>query len=141
MQNIIAIIITVCVSFILTIVFVAAPEIAVSLSLKSVTTPIAIALTEQLNGNNSITAFAIILAGLFGALLGPPWLSFIGVHCAKAQGLAIGAASHALGTATVSKISYLHGAYASLALIVSAVITAIISPIIITQLSLLFLNA
>ena len=135
-----AIIITICVSFILTIVFVAAPEIAVSLSLKSVTTPIGIALTEQLNGNSSITAFAIIIAGLSGALLGPGWLHFIGVHSAKAQGLAIGAASHALGTATVSKISYQHGAYGSLALIVSAVTTAVISPIIITQLSLLFLD-
>ena len=95
--------------------------------MKSVTTPIGIALTEQLNGNNSITAFAIILAGLFGALLGPPWLSFINVTSPKAQGLAIGAASHALGTATISRVSYEHAAYSSLALIISAVVTAIFS--------------
>jgi putative effector of murein hydrolase len=102
--------------------------------LKSVTTPIGIALTEQLNGNNSITAFAIILAGLFGALLGPPWLSFINVTSPKAQGLAIGAASHALGTATISRVSYEHAAYSSLALIFSAVVTAIFSPMIINTL-------
>jgi len=135
---VLAIIITIITSFILTMTFVMAPEIAVSLSLKSVTTPIGIALTEQLNGNSSITAFAIILAGLFGALLGPLWLNFIDVRSAKAQGLAIGAASHALGTATISKISYEHGAYGSLALIVSAVITALISPLIINQLAILF---
>jgi len=133
-----SIIITITTSFILTMIFVMAPEIAVSLSLKSVTTPIGIALTEQLNGNSSITAFAIILAGLFGALLGPLWLNFIDVRSAKAQGLAIGAASHALGTATISKISYEHGAYGSLALIVSAVITALISPLLINQLAILF---
>jgi len=127
--------IAISVSFIITLYTINQYDIAVSLSLKSVTTPIGIALTEQLNGSNSITAFAIILAGLFGALLGPSWLSFIKVNSAKAQGLAIGAASHALGTATISKVSYEHAAYSSLALIVSAVITAIFSPMIITALA------
>jgi len=126
--------IAIILSFILTKFVINQHEIAVSLSLKSVTTPIGIALTEKLNGNNSITAFAIILAGLFGALLGPSWLSFIKVNSPKAQGLAIGAASHALGTATISKISYEHAAYGSLALIISAVITAIFSPLLINTL-------
>lgn len=124
-------ILVISISFFITIYIIPIPEIAVSLSLKSITTPIAIALANDLNGNSSITAFAIILAGLFGALLGPSWLKLINVHSAKAQGLAIGAASHVLGTATISKISYEHAAYGSLALILSAVITAIISPFII----------
>jgi putative effector of murein hydrolase len=119
------------VSYIMTEMMIGLSSIAVSLSLKSVTTPIGIALTEQLNGNNAITAFAIILAGLFGALLGPPWLNLINVRSAKAQGLAIGAASHALGTATISKLSYEHAAYSSLSLIFSALVTAIFSPFII----------
>lgn len=119
------------VSMLLTVSLIAIPEIAVSLSLKSVTTPIGIALTDALNGNSAITAFAIILAGFFGALLGPSWLNFINVKSAEAQGLAIGAASHALGTATISKISYEHSAYGSLALILSAVITAVVSPFLI----------
>jgi len=119
------------VSMLLTLWLIAIPEITVSLSLKSVTTPIGISLTEALGGNSAITAFAIILAGFFGGLLGPSWLNFIHVTSAKAQGLAIGAASHALGTATISKISYEHSAYASLALILSAVITAIVSPFLI----------
>lgn len=127
-------VIAIAISFCVTIYAINQYDIAVSLSLKSVTTPIGIALTEQLNGNNSITAFAIILAGLFGALLGPPWLSFINVNSPKAQGLAIGAASHALGTATISRVSYEHAAYSSLALIISAVVTAIFSPMIINTL-------
>lgn len=130
------VILVIVISFILTIVFISLPEIAVSLSLKSITTPIGITLTQQLHGDSSITAFAIILAGLFGALLGPTWLNFINVTSAKAQGLAIGAASHALGTAAISKISYEHGAYGSLALIVSAVITALVSPYLISLLSI-----
>lgn len=136
---VLGVMLVIVISFTLTIVFIAIPEVAVSLSLKSITTPIGIALTQQLNGNTSITAFAIILAGLIGALLGPSWLNFINVKSAKAQGLAIGAASHALGTATISKVSYEHGAYGSLSLIVCAVITALVSPLLINNLSTLFL--
>lgn len=122
-------------SFIITMILVGDYSIAVALALKSVTTPIAITIAGQLDGNTAITAFAIILAGFFGALIGPRWLAFIRVGSAKAQGLAIGAASHAIGTATVSNISYEHAAYSSLALIVSAVITAITSPFIINYLA------
>lgn len=122
-------------SFIITMLLIGDYTIAVALSLKSVTTPIAIAIAGQLDGNTAITAFAIILAGFFGALVGPTWLKFIKVKSPKAQGLAIGAASHAIGTATVSNISYEHAAYSSLALIVSAVITALISPFMITFLA------
>jgi predicted murein hydrolase (TIGR00659 family) len=125
-------------SFIITMLLIGDYTIAVALSLKSVTTPIAIAIAGQLDGNTAITAFAIILAGFFGALVGPPWLRLIKVKSPKAQGLAIGAASHAIGTATVSNISYEHSAYSSLALIVSAVITALISPFIINFLAKFF---
>ena len=106
-------------------------DIAVSLSLKSVTTPIGLALTDQLGGIAAITAVSIIIAGIIGAIWGVPLLKRFGITNPQAQGLAIGCASHALGTATVSKLSYEHGAYSSLALVVSAVITALISPIII----------
>jgi len=126
------------VSYIFTMLFINIPAVAVSLSLKSITTPIGIALTEQLNGNTSITAFAIILAGLFGATFGVKWLTFIGVTSPKAQGLAVGTASHALGTATISQLSFQHAAYGSLALIISATITAFISPTIITEIQLMY---
>jgi len=126
------------VSLLLTMLLISLPEIAVSLSLKSITTAIGIALTHQLNGDSSITAFAIILAGLFGAIFGIKWLEFIKVNAPSAQGLAIGAASHALGTATISQLSYQHAAFASLALILSAIVTALISPMLITQLLTIF---
>jgi predicted murein hydrolase (TIGR00659 family) len=125
-------------SFIITMLLIGNYTIAVALSLKSVTTPIALAIAGELDGNIAITAFAIILAGLFGALVGSRWLNFIKVKSPKAQGLAIGAASHVIGTATVSTISYEHAAYSSLALITSALITALISPFMINFLATLF---
>ena len=106
-------------------------DIAVSMSLKSVTTPIGLALTEQLGGIAAITAIAIIIAGIVGAVWGPGLLSRFNITHPQAQGLAIGCGSHALGTVIISSVSYQHGAYSSLALVISAVITALISPIII----------
>ena len=126
------------ISFILAMWLIKAPDIAISLSLKSVTTPIGITLTEQLFGDSSITTFAILIAGLFGALLGPKWLSFIGINSAKAQGLAIGSASHVIGTAVLVRKSAEHGAYSSVALILSAILTALISPWLIPLLQQLF---
>ena len=116
----------------MTIAMINLPELAVSLSYKSVTTPIGIALTDANGGISSITAFAIIIAGLFGALLGEPWLRLIGVKSNSSIGLAIGAGSHALGTATISKHNFEQGAFGSLALIISAVMTAIIGPFLMT---------
>lgn len=132
----VAVIFAVSISYLLTIAVVKDAAVAVSLSLKSITTPIGIALTNELHGNSAITAFAIVLAGLFGAIFGLSWLKLIGVTSASAQGLAIGTASHALGTATISKVSFQHAAYSSLGLIVSAIITAIIAPTLLTFIQL-----
>ncbi len=132
------VIIVISISLVLAMILIATPKIAIALSLKSVTTPIGIALTEQLAGDSSITAFSIMIAGLFGGLVGPKWLMFIGVKSAKAQGLAIGAASHVVGTAVLAKVSSEHAAYSSVSLIFSALLTALISPWLIPALLSLF---
>ena len=132
------VVVVITVSFIMSMILIKSPDIAISLSLKSVTTPIGITLTDQLFGDSYITAFAILIAGLIGGLIGPAWLNLIGVKSAKAQGLAIGSASHAIGTAVLVRISAEHGAYSSVALIISALLTALISPWLIPALQLLF---
>ena len=133
------VIVVITISFIMAMILIKAPEIAIALSLKSVTTPIGITLTDQLSGDSSITAFAIMLAGLFGGLLGPTWLNFIGVTSPKAQGLAVGSASHVIGTAVLVRISAEHGAYSSVALILSALLTALISPWLVPLLQQIFI--
>ncbi len=124
-------IIVITLSFSLAMLLLHQTEIAIALSLKSITTPIGIALTEQLSGDSSITPFAIIIAGFSGALLGPSWLRFINVHSRIATGLAIGAASHVIGSIVLTKQDASMGAYSSVALILSAVLTAFIAPLLI----------
>lgn len=122
----------------MTLIMLNSTEVAVSLALKSVTTPIGLALADDLNGIAAITAVGIIVAGIIGGVFGLRFLNLVGVSCPKAQGLGIGCASHALGTATITPVSIEHGAFSSLALVLSAVITAVMSPLIIPILLELF---
>ncbi len=130
--------IVIALSFSLTMLLIHQKEIAVALSLKSVTTPVGIILTEQMQGDSSITPFAIIIAGFSGALLGPSWLKLLKVRSDIAIGLAIGSASHVIGSIILSKDNRHQGAYSSVALIISAVLTAFIIPLIIPVLSVFF---
>ncbi|MBL0712045.1 MAG: LrgB family protein [Colwellia sp.] len=125
------VIIVITLSFSITMLLLHQTDIAIALSLKSVTTPVGIALTEQLSGDSSITPFAIMIAGFSGALLGPSWLRFINVRSKIATGLSIGSASHVIGSIILTKQDPSMGAYSSVALILSAVLTAFIIPILI----------
>ena len=125
------VIIVITLSFSVTMMLIHQEEIAIALSLKSVTTPIGITLTEQLQGDSSITSFAIMIAGLSGALLGPAWLRLIHVKSDIAIGLAIGSGSHVIGSIILSKNNVYQGAYSSVALIVSALLTAFIIPVLV----------
>jgi len=126
------------ISFSLTMLLIHQTEIAIALSLKSVTTPIGITLTERLQGDSSITAFAIMIAGFSGAILGPIWLKFINIRSDIAIGLAIGTGSHVIGSIILSKNNLNQGAYSSVALIISALLTALIIPIMVPLLLPLF---
>lgn len=133
-----ACLVAISISFTLAMLFNTGSDVAVSMALKSITTPIALELSQLLNGIDSITALAIIIAGISGGLMGPAWLRLLGVTNAKAQGLAIGAGSHVFGTAAISKLSAEHGAYGAIALILCAFFTALISPVLIPYLMLFF---
>jgi putative effector of murein hydrolase len=77
----------------------ASPALLASLAPKSVTTPIAIEVSQILGGLPPLTAAVVIATGILGAVLGPPFLRVIGVRSPTAFGLAMGAAAHGIGTA------------------------------------------
>jgi len=107
------------------------PQVAISLAPKSVTTPIAVLIVEQINGHASLAAIAVIITGLVGAVIGVPWLKWTGVHSNKAQGIAMGTACHALGTARIAEEGKQQGAYSALAMVLSATFSAILAPVIV----------
>ncbi len=101
-----------------------------SLAPKSVTTPIAMGISERIGGLPSLTAVLVILTGLVGAVLGPPLLSALRVRDPAARGLALGAAAHGVGTARAFNESPETGAHASLAMGLAGVLTAVLLPLV-----------
>lgn len=100
-----------------------------SLSAQSVTTAIAIEISKNLGGIVSLTAAMVLFAGLLGATFGRAFLHRVGVRDKQAVGVAVGCASHALGTAKLMESDQQEGAFSSLALIVCAVLSALLMPI------------
>ncbi|MDD3078249.1 MAG: LrgB family protein [Paludibacter sp.] len=99
-----------------------------SLAPKSVTTPIAISLAEKSGGIPALTAAFVVICGIFGGLVGPIVLRKIGIKSKVAQGLAMGSASHALGTARAMEMGAVEGAVSGLAIGIMGIMTALLIP-------------
>ena len=98
-----------------------------SLLPKSVTTAIAIGVAESQGGVGGIAAAAVIITGLIGAVLAPLFARVFHVTQPVAEGLAIGACSHALGTARAMEIGQVQGAMSSIAICVCGIMTSILA--------------
>ncbi|MDA0709230.1 MAG: LrgB family protein [bacterium] len=105
--------------------------ILLSLAPKSVTTPIAMGISEKIGGLPALTAVLVIVTGILGAVLGPGFLQRIGVRERSIQGFAIGLASHGIGTARAFLVDDETGAFSGLAMGLNAVVTALLVPIVI----------
>lgn len=99
-----------------------------SLAPKSVTTPIAISLAEKTGGAPALAAAFVVICGVFGGIVGPIVLRKVGVKSKIAQGLAMGSASHALGTARALEMGALEGAISGLAIGIMGIMTALLIP-------------
>jgi predicted murein hydrolase (TIGR00659 family) len=100
-----------------------------SLASKSVTTPIAMAVTEQLGGLPSLTAVFVILTGIIGAILVTPLFNALGIHDKEARGFAVGLAAHGIGTARAFQVSDVSGAFAGVAMALNGLMTAFLVPL------------
>ena len=100
----------------------------VSIAPKSVTAPVAMGVAEQLGGLPSLTAALVILTGILGAMLGPPLLQVLRIKDWAAQGLAMGVASHGIGTARALQADEAAGAFAGLAMGLNALATSLLLP-------------
>jgi len=103
-------------------------EITASLAPKSVTTPIAIVLSEGMGGEPSLTASVVVVTGILGAVIGPILLRTVGILNGIPFGLAMGASSHGIGTARAVEEGSLEGASSGLALCLNGLFTSICAP-------------
>ena len=105
----------------------ASHEVIMSTIPKSVTTPIAMEISEQLHGDPAITAAMVIITGVLGSILGPSVLRLAHILHDNAIGAAIGTSSHALGTASLIRRSEVQGSVSSLAMVMAGVFTSILA--------------
>ena len=106
---------------------------ALTLSLlpKSVTIPMGSVISEQIGGIPSVTIIAITVTGITGAVTAPAVCRFCRIKHKVAQGIAIGTASHALGTTKAMEMGEVQGAMSGLAIGIAGLFTAVIAPIVI----------
>jgi len=96
---------------------------------KAATTPVSIALTENLDGVGPLAAVFAILVGVLGAVVGPSLLDRLGVRDPRIRGLAVGSVSHGIGTARMLHDDETQGAFSGLAMGLTALATSLILPL------------
>ena len=100
-----------------------------SMAPKSVTSPIAMLVAEQIGGIAALAAVFVMITGVVGAIVGPSLLRLFGVSHPAAMGMALGITAHAVGTARAMQESEECGAFAALAMSLMGMITAVLLPL------------
>ncbi len=108
--------------------------LALSMAPKATTTPVSIAVSDTLGGLPPLTAALTITAGILGAVAGPGVLSLLRVRDHRARGLAVGSASHGIGTGRMIVDHPVEGAFSGLAMGLTALVTSVVAPLLVTLL-------
>ena len=106
--------------------------IAATMLTKSVTTPIAVAVAEEMGGVATLAATFVMVTGILGALLVPSILKLARITEPQAQGVALGICAHAIGTARALELGQQQTAYAAMAMTLTGTLHAIVLPILIS---------
>lgn len=97
----------------------------VTLLPKSITTAIGMGVSEELGGLVTITVAVIVITGILGNIIAEFICKIFKIHEPIAKGLALGTASHAIGTAKAMEMGQIEGAMSSLAIAVAGLLTVI----------------
>jgi len=103
-------------------------DLATSLVPRSVTTPIAMSISQSIGGVPNITAVFVILTGILGTLMGPSVLRLFRIDNEIARGVSLGTAAHGTGTSKAFELSSLTGTISSIAMILTALFTLGVAP-------------
>ncbi|WP_407311488.1 LrgB family protein [Desulfosporosinus sp. SB140] len=106
------------------------PQIIVSLAPRSVTTPIAVDVSNNLGGIPSLTAAFVVLTGLMGLIIGPLVIRLLHLRSPIAKGVLLGTGAHGCGTSAALTLGPLEGTIASLSMIFAGLATILLAPVI-----------
>ena len=100
-----------------------------SMAPKSVTSPIAMGISDQIGGLPSLTAGMVLLTGTIGCIAAPPVFRLLRIRDDRTRGFALGLSAHGFGTAQALTISATAGAFAGLGLGLAGLVTAFLLPL------------
>ena len=104
--------------------------LAISLFPKSVTTAMAVGITEKLQGLTTVTLVVVVATGILTSVIGPTLLKWLKIDDPVAVGLSLGGTGHAVGTATAFRYGSVAGAMGGLAIGVTGILYVFVSPIV-----------
>lgn len=114
-------------SFIMALVVGLNNELVHSLVPRSVTTPIAMDISNMIGGSPTLTAVFVMTTGILGSLLAPIVIKICRFHNPSSRGLMLGMGAHGAGTSRAFEFGELEGTFASLAMIVAALISIVLT--------------
>ena len=115
--------------FVLALICGLSHEEYVTLLPKSITTAIGMGVSDELGGYVTITVAVIIITGVLGNMLGETVCKVFKITEPISKGLALGASSHAIGTAKAMEMGEIEGAMSSLAIAVSGLLTVVLASV------------
>lgn len=98
---------------------------------KSLTTPVAIEVAKGLGGDASMAVVSVMIAGNFGVVLAPMVFTLVKIHSPIGRGIALGSASHALGTAKAAEYGEQTFSMSSVTMTLCAILGSFLGPIIV----------
>jgi predicted murein hydrolase (TIGR00659 family) len=114
------------------------PQLIHSLAPRSITTPLAMNISQMLGGNPAMTAVFVIITGLVGVIIIPLMFKIPWIENPITKGMMLGAGAHGTGTAKAYELGSVEGAIASLAMTFMGIITTFIAPQLVAFCSYLF---
>jgi predicted murein hydrolase (TIGR00659 family) len=108
--------------------------VVLSLASKSVTAGVAMGISESLHADPSLTAVAVIITGIMGAMIVTPLMNRMAIRDFRARGFAVGIAAHGIGTARAFQVDAVAGVFAGIAMSLNALVTSLLVPLAVTLL-------
>jgi predicted murein hydrolase (TIGR00659 family) len=108
-----------------------APAMIDSLAPRSVTTPFAMNVSQNIGGLPVMTAVFVILTGVTGMIVGPLILRWLPIKQKISQGMLLGMGAHGAGASKAYEIGPTEGVIASLTMIVAGLVTIVLAPVLV----------
>jgi predicted murein hydrolase (TIGR00659 family) len=124
-------VVSICSAVLVTRLAGAGQTLQLTMAPKAATTPVSIALSDQIGGIPALTAVLTIIAGIIGAVTGPWILDRLRIRDPRARGIALGAASHGIGTSRALHESRTEGAFSALSMALTALATSVLVPLLV----------